>query len=179
MDERHWWIATKIQETFRIGGMDNASFLESYLTSDETLEYINHFLMADGLQRMFFYSLGTEDILTTEGLFYSSEIADIRQALSSSTNPKVLFFLRNSTEREVNAPTVEKEIFCGEIKTSGLESVASMLSDLFLPVMRNKNKQSTYNEDQKSSFFTMLEKSAHILQDTTTNVVQKSKAKVS
>jgi len=55
MDERHWWIAGKIQESFKIGGYDNPALLEDFMTEQNNLSKINKFLKAGGPCRLFFY----------------------------------------------------------------------------------------------------------------------------
>ena len=55
MDERHWWIAGKIQESFHIGGYDNPTLLEDFMCEHSTMDVINHFLGPRGPRRLFFY----------------------------------------------------------------------------------------------------------------------------
>jgi len=41
MAERHWWFASKLQETFHFGGYDNPTLLEDFLSEPEVVELIN------------------------------------------------------------------------------------------------------------------------------------------
>ena len=38
MDERHWWIAGKLQESFHIDGYDKPTLLEDFLYEIPTIE---------------------------------------------------------------------------------------------------------------------------------------------
>ena len=43
MDERHWWIAGKLQESFHIDGYDKPTMLEDFLYEIPTIEkYAKH-----------------------------------------------------------------------------------------------------------------------------------------
>ena len=56
MDERHWWIAEKIRETFKMGDNPiNATILESYMCEEYNLSAVTKFLRAGGPCRLFFY----------------------------------------------------------------------------------------------------------------------------
>ena len=55
MEGRHWWIASKIQDTFSIGGTSNPSLLEEYICEPETLDLINELFVSGGIRRLFFY----------------------------------------------------------------------------------------------------------------------------
>ena len=55
MEARHWWIASKIQDTFSIGGTTNPAGLEEYICEPETLDLINELFLAGGQRRLFFY----------------------------------------------------------------------------------------------------------------------------
>ena len=44
MDDRLWWFANKIQDVFQIGTYDSPTLLEDFISTEETVEAINHFL---------------------------------------------------------------------------------------------------------------------------------------
>ncbi len=60
MDERHWWIATKLQQSFQSENLEHshANFAEEFLADQEIVEKINDFLTgAEAGNKLIFYSL--------------------------------------------------------------------------------------------------------------------------
>jgi len=100
MDERHWWMAGKIQESFHIGGYDNPTLLEDFFDNDQTLEMINGFLSAGGQSRLFFYCDRPETgMLSTRQLHITGTLASLKDVNLEAIT--ILYFLRRDTEREV------------------------------------------------------------------------------
>ena len=59
MDERHWWIASRLSQAF---GIDPASsFLEKFICQPDNIEKINNFLCMNGNNKLFFYSYKNEN----------------------------------------------------------------------------------------------------------------------
>ena len=65
MDERHWWIAGKIQESLKVGGFDNPTLIEDFMCKPETLDMINEFLQPGGPCRLFFFCDTSESIASS------------------------------------------------------------------------------------------------------------------
>ena len=59
MDERHWWIASRLSQAF---GVDpSSSFLEKFICQPDNIEKINNFLCMNGNNKLFFYSYKNEN----------------------------------------------------------------------------------------------------------------------
>ena len=59
MDERHWWIASRLSQAF---GIDpSSSFLEKFICQPDNIEKINNFLCMNGNNKLFFYSYKNEN----------------------------------------------------------------------------------------------------------------------
>ena len=102
MDERHWWVAGKIQESFHIGGYDNPTLLEDFFNDDATLDMINGFLNAGGQSRLFFYCDRAETgVLSTRQLHVTGTLASLKGVNLEEIT--ILYFLRRDTDREVRA----------------------------------------------------------------------------
>ena len=102
MDERHWWVAGKIQESFHIGGYDNPTLLEDFFNDDATLDMINGFLNAGGQSRLFFYCGRAETgVLSTRQLHVTGTLASLKGVNLEEIT--ILYFLRRDTDREVRA----------------------------------------------------------------------------
>lgn len=81
MDERHWWIAGKIQESFKIGGYENPSLLEDFMCEESTLGIVNRFLKAGGPCRLFFYCQNRDSgVLSTNELYVTGNLAALKDS---------------------------------------------------------------------------------------------------
>ncbi|XP_077977225.1 dynein axonemal heavy chain 8-like isoform X3 [Glandiceps talaboti] len=172
MDERHWWIATKIQESFHIGGFhDNPTLLEDFLTEAQTLEMINQFLGPGGPNKLFFYSDrpqtagGQTTLHSTRQLHVIGSLAQLKDVNVEETT--VLYFLRHGVEREVDPVHMEKDVFCGELRHSTVENLNTLLSDIFIPLMRAQKDWGECSDENVSQFLHQMDKYASALSETT------------
>ncbi|XP_041462850.1 dynein heavy chain 8, axonemal-like [Lytechinus variegatus] len=172
MDERHWWIATKIQESFHIGGFnDNPTLLEDFLCEPRTLELINQFLGQGGLNKLFFYSdrpqtsaLQPSGLQSTRQLHVVDSLANLNDVNIEETT--CLYFLRHSVEKEVDPVRMEKDIFCGELRHSVLDNLNTLLSDIFLPLLKAQKDWGLCSEENKNQCLNNLERYAAALSET-------------
>ncbi|XP_033113255.1 dynein heavy chain 5, axonemal-like isoform X2 [Anneissia japonica] len=172
MDERHWWIATKIQESFHIGGFsDNPTLLEDFLCESETLDLINKFLGEGGPNKLFFYSdrpqtsaLTPSGLQSTRQLHVITSLAKLKDVDVEQTT--VLYMLRHTTEHEVDQVHMEKDIFCGELRHSVLENLNTLLSDIYLPLLQAQTDWGHCTPDQVSQCLNSLDKHAAALAET-------------
>ncbi|XP_064629693.1 uncharacterized protein LOC135488785 isoform X2 [Lineus longissimus] len=169
MDERHWWIAGKIQESFHIGGYDNPTLLEDFISEHSTMDVINHFLGARGPRRLFFYCEKPESgQLSTRELHVAQNLANLKDVnLEEAT---VLYFVRKDVEREVDASHMEKDVFCGELKSSTMETLTSLLSDIFIPMLRAQKNWGDCSQENKAQLMVNLEKYLGSLSDSSASV---------
>ena len=157
MDERHWWLAAKIQETFGIGGYDNPTLLEDFMCQEDTMEAVNNFLGINGPCRIFFYceklensELSTRSLQFTESL---SKLPDI-----NLDKVYILYFLRRDTQKEVDLTHFEKDILSGEIKKNAIEHLTTLLGDIYLPALKNQRDWGQCTEENKQSCVHTLER---------------------
>ena len=171
MDERHWWIAGKIQESFHIGGFDNPTLLEDFLCQHETLDMINKFLQPRGPCRLFFYCVKPESgTLSTRQLHITGSLATLREggALEDIT---ILYFLRHNTESEVDATHMQKDIYCGELKGNTIENLSSLLSDVYVPLIKAQKEWGQCTTENHSLLMHNLDKAIGSLSDSSSSSV--------
>ncbi|KAJ1151041.1 hypothetical protein NDU88_003828 [Pleurodeles waltl] len=176
MDERHWWIAGRVQETFRIGGeADSPTVLEEFFLLPENLQLINEFLQAAGPQTIFFFS-ETEDKtqLTKWDLRIKSDLLNCRHLYGwgggseKGSHPTILYFMRAETSTDVDPVRMEREIFCGEIKESPVENLKCLLTELFFPVLRAQADWGSCSQESVAHFLSGLDKYVVAIQDVST-----------
>lgn len=155
MDERHWWIAYKVQESFQIGGSTNPSLLESFMATSETLDVVNSFFYPNGNNKLFLYiSSNSEFSYTIDDLRISSEIYDVINDNSS----KVVYFIRKEANKPVTIQGLEKEVISGELKQNLLHQFSSTLSQVFLPLLKVHDQWGFAPSDAQRTLTSSLEK---------------------
>jgi len=166
MDERHWWLAGKIQESFHIGGFDNPTMLEDFLGEPDTLDLVNQFLNPGGPCRLFVYCNKPESgVISTRELHITGTLSDLRDL--SMDDVTILYFLRHELDCEVEQSRIEKYIFCGDLKGNTLEILTSMLGEIFLPLVRAQKDWKHCLPDNQSSFLSNVDKILTTLAETT------------
>ncbi|CAF3476774.1 unnamed protein product [Rotaria socialis] len=116
MDERHWWIAAKVEQTFGIDKTStaDASFTESFFRRPDVVEKMNSFLFAKGSNKLFFYTtrdrLASKDIACCQTIV--DEFAIVNEPLD---NIILLYFIRSDTSSDATISPAS-DIYCGEIK---------------------------------------------------------------
>ncbi|ESO89151.1 hypothetical protein LOTGIDRAFT_229063 [Lottia gigantea] len=169
MDERHWWIAGKIQESFKIGGYDNPTLLEDFMCEETTLSLINKFLRSGGPCRLFFYCERPENgLLSTRELHSTGNLAALKDVELDSVT--ILYFLRNKTEKDVDPSRMERDIFCGELKHNTIETLNTLLSDIYIPLIRAQKDWGQCNEEGQSNLIQNMDKFVTALNETTASM---------
>ncbi|XP_051780690.1 uncharacterized protein LOC114649411 [Erpetoichthys calabaricus] len=162
MDERHWWIATKVQETFRVCGKDSPTELESFFTQPEHLELVDEFLKADGLGKLFFYA-STEN--QEEMQLSSLNIVENLDKITDSQNVDILYFIRHKTQFDIDPIRMEQDIFCGEIRKSVIDSLRSLVNDIYIPLLKAQKDWGICTQPNVTQFLSSLDKYAIVLHD--------------
>ena len=174
MDERHWWITCKVQESFQIGGSTNPSQLESFMTAADSLELVNSFFSPRGDNKLFFYltplSSG-ESLYTLDHLGISTEIYDVINENAS----KVMYFIRAEPAKPVSVQGVEREVMTGELKQHLLQQFSSLVSHVFLPLVRVQQQWGFATGDTQRTLAAGLEKLAADLKDVSEGAVPPAK----
>ncbi|KAL5009692.1 hypothetical protein ScPMuIL_011997 [Solemya velum] len=169
MDERHWWIAGKIQETFKIGGYDNPTLLEDFMCEEPTLAKINRFLKSGGPCRLFFYSQKPENgVLSARELHVTGSLASLKDVDLDNVN--ILYFLRNVVEKDVDATHMERDIFCGELKHNTIETLTTLLSDIYIPLIKAQKEWGECNQEGQAGLTYSMDKFLTALNESTASM---------
>lgn len=166
MDERHWWFSSKIFQTLNIGIYDDATLLEDFMSSDETLELLNDFFKPNGVKIVFFY------LSKNDGLVEKAR-KTIQTGTSSSVNIHKLlndihicvYFIHENIEQEIDVQNIENEVLSGEIKQNGLTLYNDIFKCIFLPLMKNKKNWSAAENLECTYFYSELEKFSQTLEE--------------
>lgn len=169
MDERHWWFASKLQETFHFGGYDNPTVLEDFLSDPEVVDLINDFLAPGEPRKIFFYCDGpprdgSRTPSASRRLHATSELTSD----AVSRGKVCLYVLRAETDGEVEAAQMEKELFCGELRHSVLSSLASLLSEAYTPLLHSQKHWGECSDSAVKSFLQNFDKFSSALLDAAT-----------
>ena len=181
MDERHWWFAAKLQETFHFGGYDNPTLLEDFLSEPDVVDAINSFLSSGQPSKLFFYC---NDVLSSSSPTPSpGNVLDVpttanRQlhVTSKLTTDVVsqgcvcLYILRKDVQGEVDISQMEKELFCGELRHSVLSSLASLLAEVYTPLLHSQRKWGECSDERVSSFLQSFDKLSNTIHEASTRV---------
>ena len=181
MDERHWWIAAKVEKTFCIekANSTDSSFIETYFRRPEILDKINNFLFAKGSNKLFFYT--TRDRLDLRDIICCHSIADEYGIVNEPLdNIILLYFIRSDTSSDASISPAS-DIYCGEIKHA--PQMASLLySQTLLPLFKRELAPLNHDSQQqiatKANILGQMEKQIDTL-STTCHTLQKDKNLVS
>ena len=167
MDERHWWFASKLQDTFHFGGYDNPTVLEDFLSDPEVVDLINDFLAPGEPRKLFFYcdqpaSDGSRTPSASRRLHATSELtSDV-----VSGGRVCLYVLRAETDKEVEQSQMERELFCGELRHSVLSSLASLLSEAYTPLLHSQKNWGECSDVAVANFLQTFDKFSSALLQT-------------
>ncbi|CAK8694917.1 unnamed protein product [Clavelina lepadiformis] len=166
MDERHWWIATKIQETFQVDETDSPTALEQFLLEPNNFDLLSHFLAANGLNKLFVYGKRPESRpWMAEDLNMVPNLVNIK---GIGLNDFVcVYLLRPSIEQDVDQTHMHKQIFCGEIKNNPLHQLSTVLSQVFMPMVKAKETWGKCSDEHRQQFVHSTEKYVNMLANAT------------
>ena len=183
MDERHWWFASKLQETFHFGGYDNPTLLEDFLSEPDVVELINKFLSPGEPHKLFFYcdanppSSHCSPVPSLGGEVQTSSIPSRRLNLVSVLTRDVLaqgcvclYVLRKNVETEVDAALMERELYCGELKHSVLSSLATLLAEAYNPILHSQRNWRECSDETVVNFLQNFGKFSTALSDSAMKV---------
>ncbi|XP_075124385.1 uncharacterized protein LOC142197756 [Leptodactylus fuscus] len=159
MDERHWWIASKLQQALDNGSEESSAALEAFILEDDNLQLINRFLQAGGHQTIFFWIEASDKINPLTWKFtVTSNLQNIESGHLKTSFPTLVYFLRFEINQDVDAGLIEKEILCGEVKENPVESLRCLLNDLYIPLLHAQKDWGFCSQDNVTSFLTGLKK---------------------
>ena len=174
MDERHWWFAARLQETFHFGGYDGPTLLEDFLSDPEVMELISSFLGPGEPRKLFFYCeeappLSREGSRTpSAGSRRLRAVAELdgESSLSRAAGRVCLYVLRSDSGGEVG--DIDREVLCGELRHSALSSLASLLCEAYNPLLRRQKDWGQCSETAVAGFLQNLQLHSCALQDAAT-----------
>ena len=163
MDERHWWIASNIQQTFRIHGTYTPDVLESYITEEKFLSPINNFLQSGGSKRLFVYYKTFEkdsaSATQAESLVLTTDVPNLEGFMV------ILYFLRSDTEKDIDKNRIHTEVLCGEIKQDCLKNFTVKLFEIYLPLFKVAKEWGKCPPERQGTILHSLEKYSSILNE--------------
>ena len=176
MDKRHWWFASKLQETFHFGGFDNPTLLEDFLTDPDVTELINSFLAPGEPRKLFFYCDGPTPLKDGSSFNYVTLAPTVSprrlHATSELTSEALnrgkvcLYVLRADASNEVEPSQMERELFCGEIRHSALSSLAALLCEAYNPLLHSQKDWGECSEAAVASFLETFDRHSSALLET-------------
>ena len=177
MDERHWWIASKVEQTFCIDKTStaDASFTETFFRRPDVLDKINNFLFAKGSNKLFFYT--TRDRLYSKEIICCQSLVDEYGLINEPLdNIILLFFIRSDTSSDATISS-ESDIYCGEIKHAA-QMTSLLYGQTLLPLFKKElmplSNDSYHQAATKTTIVTQMEKNVDGL-TTTCHSLQKDK----
>ena len=171
MDERHWWFASKLQETFHFGGYDNPTLLEDFLSESHVVDKINSFLAPGEPHKLFFYCDTAPQSSSLGEAPSTSRQLHIRAQLSKDVLAEgcvCLYILRRDIGGEVDVTQMERELFCGELRHSLLSSLAALLTEVYTPLLHTQRNWGECSDDSVSNFLQNFDKFSNSLLETAT-----------
>lgn len=155
MDEKHWWFATKLQESFQIGGYDSPTLLEDFLSDANTTHLIDSLLSSGGLRKLFFFCKGASGERLSSRELYVSESPKKGAFRDGYT---CLYFMRLDNSRDVDVTRIEKEIFCGEVKQSLWAHMELLLTEVYSPLLKAQTAWGKSGTRDREQFLSSLDK---------------------
>lgn len=178
MDERHWWFASKLQETFHFGGYDNPTLLEDFLSELDVVDLINKFLSPGEPQKLFFYCDAAPPSshcspVPSHGEVQSPSGSSSRQlhAVSHLTRDVLaqgcvcLYVLRKNIDKEVDVSMMERELYCGELRHSVLSNMATLLAEAYNPILHSQRNWKECSDETVANFLQGFNKISNSLCD--------------
>ena len=170
MDDRHWWFATKLQETFHFGGYDSPTLLEDFLSEPDVIKLVNSFLGPGEPLKLFFYCDPIDQQLTGE-----SRTLNVASTLGKDTvleSGTCLYALRRESHMEVETAQLEKEVCCGEIKFSVMTSFGTLLTEGFAPLLKSQQQWKDASKETVTQFLQTLEKYTQVIAEPVSQAYQ-------
>lgn len=78
----------------------------------------------------------------------------------------MLYFLRNHADKDVDPNHMERNIFCGELKHNTIEALGSLLSDVYIPLLRAQKDWGQCNDEEQSHLMHSMDKFVIALNET-------------
>jgi dynein heavy chain len=70
----------------------------------------------------------------------------------------VLYFLRNRVDKDVDPTRMERDIFCGELKHNTMETLTSLLSEVYIPLIKAQKEWGECNNEGQNNLTHSMDK---------------------
>lgn len=140
MDERHWWLTSKILQTFQTSIFVNPTLVEDFMTDSSTLGVLNQFFQQEGGPILFFYAV--KDVLEDSNgnsleLKLSTLASNDLGVIPTIDNILGIYFVKKRRE-EITVNNIELEVLSGEIKQSLTSSYGNLVCNAMCPMVLSK-----------------------------------------
>jgi hypothetical protein len=160
MDERHWWMTSKLLESFSNDELEGKSLVEEFMTTSSTVETINLFLNEDADKVLIFCTIQkNEKKCLTFG--NSTLLASILQ--DNDNHQAIVYFLKRPRIHKVSTADVEQEILCGEIKQSAIISFCDLIQNNIMNIIQKNLIGSNISFQESKNFLSDMNKYAEML----------------
>ncbi len=173
MDERQWWLASKLQDTFHFSGYDNPTLLEDFLSDYDVSELIAKFLGPNGPRKLFFFCETMESCDDTRTPSLSNRQLQVtsqptKDILGKAIDGVCLYVLRRGMYGEVDISQIDTEVYCGEIRHSVLVDLSTLLSEAYTPLLHKQQDWGRCTNDDHSSFLQTFDRLTSSIHDNAT-----------
>uniref|UniRef100_A0A1I8IBQ4 DHC_N1 domain-containing protein n=1 Tax=Macrostomum lignano TaxID=282301 RepID=A0A1I8IBQ4_9PLAT len=168
MDERFWWIVSRVQHSFNVRPTEEAHIFAENLKKQIGVAPIESFLSKDGSRRLFIYFTSPKKSVSLEDITVTNDPSEISEATSGNFF-KIVYFLRLNNSTDVSRNAYEAEIYCGEINSSILENLNDFLNDIVLPCTKARQNWGLCTTEQKGQILSSLEKFTAAISDASSN----------
>uniref|UniRef100_A0A7M5WVD3 Uncharacterized protein n=2 Tax=Clytia hemisphaerica TaxID=252671 RepID=A0A7M5WVD3_9CNID len=160
MDERHWWITSKLLESFTKGVLEGKSVVEDFMTDGKTLKVIDKFFTDESDKVILFCIVdtnGKKSLAIADSGILSSLLQE------NVTEDVVVYFIKCPNVSTVTVTNVEQEIYCGEIKQSAIVSFRDLVQKNIMKFAQKHLKVSNVTVQESKSFLLEMNKYAEML----------------
>ena len=162
MDERHWWIAQRISQTFSID--ESSGFLEKFICDPHTIEKINNFLCMNGSNKLFF-TCSKDEVGKLSSITVIDNLLKLQKTPANNVdNLIILYFIRHDTMQEISQNQIFKEVYCGEIKNAS-QILYNVYNDLLFTIFGSNKNWGNCNENTQSQLIRNMEKYVNGIND--------------
>ena len=162
MDERHWWITSKLLESFSNGVFEGKKIIEDFMTSENTIAEIDLFLNTES-NKVLLFCIANNDGKNVLALGNANIMASLLQENNASET--VVYFLKTRNVETVSKMNVEQEINCGEIKQSAVISFRDLVQKNVMHLIQKHltNSSTAVSVQESRNFLSDMNKHVEML----------------
>ena len=174
MDERHWWIISKLQESFtclynsEIPASHYATIVENFIMEESTLSCCNLFFKAGGPRMLIFQCREANSVeemnaeLVIGGKTKLMSVSDGQEQIKF-TEGKGFYFIRIDEDAGIPVDGFEKYALCGEIVPPVLSSFEMNMDKIYLPILRKEFDWDKCTKESSHAFLQSADKLSNLV----------------